>query len=376
MKLIPSQKLAVLDLFRALAAFAVVAGHARSLLVEDWNNQGLLAALWYGATALGHQAVVVFIALSGFFVGGSLLRVGPGGWTYQTYMIKRVTRLSSVLIPALTLTLVADMIGSHLSPGAVYYEGRSGSTIVAQPVLNNVSLSIFVGNALFLQHVWLPTFGSNGALWSLSYEFWYYALFPLLYRLLDHNLGAVQRAIHVVGVFVVGGLLGQEGLQLFVVWLLGAGAAWVTLNVTFEGTPARRAIAVTFFLAALGLSLMKLPIIGIDLLIAAMFVPTLILFSTDRQKKPEFWLERFFDPMAKVSYSLYAVHLPLVVLAVSWLSPTGRMAFSLGAVLVHAAVCMGALLAAYSFWWLVERHTPRLQRLASRMFASRTGDST
>ena len=34
-------------------------------------------------------------------------------------------------------------------------------------------------NAFFLQTIVGPTFGSNGPLWSLAYEWWYYVLFPL-----------------------------------------------------------------------------------------------------------------------------------------------------------------------------------------------------
>jgi peptidoglycan/LPS O-acetylase OafA/YrhL len=35
-------------------------------------------------------------------------------------------------------------------------------------------------NAFFLQTIAGPTFGSNGPLWSLAYEWWYYVLFPLV----------------------------------------------------------------------------------------------------------------------------------------------------------------------------------------------------
>lgn len=359
----------MLDLVRGLAALAVVAGHTRSLLVVDWRNEGPLAALWYGATALGHQAVIVFIALSGFLVGGSLLRLGPFGWTWKGYVIKRAIRLGIVLIPALIFTLLVDMVGSSFSPGIAYYEGRSGSSVIAQPVMNRVSLPLFVGNALFLQQVWLPTFGSNGALWSLAYEFWFYILFPLLYRLLAPGLTLAQRGINVVAIGAVMSLLGQEGLQLFLVWLLGAAAAWVTQNVSLKSNATRRAVSVAVFLAALGFSLMKLPIPCIDQLIAVMFFPMLVLFSVDQFDLP-MNVERVSDPLAKVSYSLYAMHLPLILVIISWSVPSGRMEFGVGAVLIHASICLGVLAVASVFWVLFERHTPRLQQLAAHMASS------
>ena len=38
---------------------------------------------------------------------------------------------------------------------------------------------ILFSNIFFLQGIYTPTFGTDGALWSLANEFWYYLLFPL-----------------------------------------------------------------------------------------------------------------------------------------------------------------------------------------------------
>ena len=37
---------------------------------------------------------------------------------------------------------------------------------------------VFLGNAAFLQRILVPELGTNGPLWSLANEFWYYLLFP------------------------------------------------------------------------------------------------------------------------------------------------------------------------------------------------------
>ena len=65
-----------LDLVRGLSALLVMLGHLRSFLFLDFgelHGAGVIAKLFYFCTGLGHQAVMVFFVLSGYFVGGSVL---------------------------------------------------------------------------------------------------------------------------------------------------------------------------------------------------------------------------------------------------------------------------------------------------------------
>src|SRR4029453_13195613 len=45
---------------------------------------------------------------------------------------------------------------------------------------STLTVATALGNAAFLQHAWVPALGTDTPLWSLAYEFWYYALFPCL----------------------------------------------------------------------------------------------------------------------------------------------------------------------------------------------------
>ena len=68
---LPPGTLADFDWLRGLAAVAVLAGHVRGLFFVDFGDlvaPGPFARLAYMATGLGHQAVVVFFVLSGFFI--------------------------------------------------------------------------------------------------------------------------------------------------------------------------------------------------------------------------------------------------------------------------------------------------------------------
>jgi len=66
-----------LDLLRALAAILVMVGHVRGLFFVDFGRveePGLVIQAIYFATSLGHEAVMIFFVLSGYFIAGNVLR--------------------------------------------------------------------------------------------------------------------------------------------------------------------------------------------------------------------------------------------------------------------------------------------------------------
>jgi peptidoglycan/LPS O-acetylase OafA/YrhL len=167
-------RFAHLDMLRGLAALGVVVGHTRGFLIVGYASASAHSAfdqLFYFATGLGHQCVIAFFALSGFLVGGPALRdIMTGRWSWGPYMLRRLTRLWTVLIPALLLTWMLDTAGGTLGghagyEGAFYTESFIGPS-PAQPA--DLSLPTFLANTLFLQTVVTPVFGSNGPLWSFG----------------------------------------------------------------------------------------------------------------------------------------------------------------------------------------------------------------
>src|SRR5207302_8969523 len=61
----------------------------------------------------------------------------------------------------------------------------------------------FLGNLLGLQTVCVPSFGSNGPLWSLANEWWYYCFFILLVA----PFGGWKRPFAAWAAFALGSLL-------------------------------------------------------------------------------------------------------------------------------------------------------------------------
>ena len=157
--------------------------HLRGLFFVDFPfiaNKSLLISGLYAVTGYGHQAVMIFFVLSGYFIGTSVMEsVGARRWSWRTYLVSRFTRLQLVLFPALILGGLWDRIGMRIPQAAPIYFGALYKFYVPSVALRS-TFPIFLGNLFFLQSIVSPVFGSNTPLWSLSYEFWYYILFPVL----------------------------------------------------------------------------------------------------------------------------------------------------------------------------------------------------
>jgi peptidoglycan/LPS O-acetylase OafA/YrhL len=169
---------------RFLAAFIVVIFHLRTLFIEDFGDatdQGVVTMGLYALLSLGHQAVIVFFVLSGYWVGGSVINaLRRGTFNVAAYSSARLVRLWLVLLPTLVLTFGLDSVGRVLHGGSDVYSGSAEyhSLLPADGIATHTSWSAALGNATFLQDVYVPTFGSNSPLWSLAAEFWYYLAFP------------------------------------------------------------------------------------------------------------------------------------------------------------------------------------------------------
>src|SRR5262249_22260548 len=146
--------------------------------LEEANIPLNVGRVVYFVTGLGHEAVMVFFALSGLLISNNVVsRMQTGQWSWGEYATRRVARIYTVLVPALVLTLVVDTLGMKLFGTATYNTHPSNLTILNANVSERLNLVTFLGNAANLQGFACEPLGSNGPLWSLSYEFWYYFIF-------------------------------------------------------------------------------------------------------------------------------------------------------------------------------------------------------
>ena len=114
-----------LDMVRGTAALAVMLGHVRALFFVDYSHLLTRNSLVGGAyllTSLGHQAVLVFFVLSGFFISRSVLdSFRKSRWSWKIFLVNRLTRLLLVLVPGLLLCALWDRIGMKLPEASRFY---------------------------------------------------------------------------------------------------------------------------------------------------------------------------------------------------------------------------------------------------------------
>jgi peptidoglycan/LPS O-acetylase OafA/YrhL len=146
-----------LDLVRFAASCLVYMYHSN----QRWLVEQPLPASHYG-----HSSVIVFFVLSGFVIAYVTERKENN---CVSYLASRASRVYSVALPAVLLTLVLDAAGRSLAP-AIY----------AYPFDQFVVRS--AASLLLLNEWWFVsiTSFSNVPYWSICYEAWYYVAFAIV----------------------------------------------------------------------------------------------------------------------------------------------------------------------------------------------------
>ncbi|MCB9610257.1 MAG: acyltransferase [Polyangiaceae bacterium] len=321
---LPPGALTQLDWIRGLAAFSVLAGHVRGLFFVDYSDleaPSRVEQVAYMATGLGHQAVIVFFVLSGFFIGYSVLIAHKAErFDGFDYSIRRFSRLYAVLVPALLITFLVDKLGIALfgSTGNVYGGDVNAPFLELPNIANQLGVVPLLGNLFQLQSITsMPEFGSNGPLWSLPYEAWAYVLFPLGVAVVRKpaSIRSLAGGALCVAIFWAANRL---LFLYFGIWLLGAAVArwWIAKDRTPDeagGSAFGVVVALAAFtaLAVIGrgrmLSSRALEDILLGLATAGLIVALLRSrrsWNPSRSAKAATWLAGF-------SYSLYLFHYPM-----------------------------------------------------------------
>jgi peptidoglycan/LPS O-acetylase OafA/YrhL len=329
-----------LDFVRATAALLVLFYHAAT-------NVELGGAWLRPAFAhTGTPGVIIFFVLSGFVIAWA---ADTKEKTFKVFIINRLARLWSVVIPALAVTYIADQIGFAIYP-QVYLAIENWAELLAHPLRHLAMSGVFLNQIWFLDVRPL----SNNPFWSLSYEWWYYAAFGC-FVLIPGRAGAL------LGLAALA-IMGPKIWLLFPVWLMGV--------VVYRQVQARAVlpvfVAVPMFLAPLGV----VTVFGLDRLLhlrehvealidphtisfSIIFIPAILfgaLVALNLVAFPS--LERFFAPgLAKVerpvrwvagaTLSIYLYHYPLLYLfgAVFHIEPASPFWINLAIVVCTLAGC-------------------------------------
>ncbi|MBW0449520.1 acyltransferase [bacterium M00.F.Ca.ET.228.01.1.1] len=365
----------VIDAMRGFAALLVAYFHCRQI---EWVgmqafhqnaghsfNLSTIAAYLTFPIAWGSAGVPIFFVISGYCIHRSAAMRLAGNPAYRldaaNFWARRFARIYPVLLAALLLTLALDWFSLQLPP--------------VSHKIREIGLGAFLVNLFSLQGVAGKTYGSNGALWTLSLEVQFYAIYPLLFAL-RRRIGmnpvlAIVAVVNVVSAYA----LERHDIQFFTSywfsWTLGA---WIADAKAHEASQTRSSWGLYALAAAfvvLGCAAFHFGQYGAFQLWAIGFAFYLYrALEGKKGKKDETseknekgnngsessrnaragWGLRLLSRFGDFSFSLYLIHLPIFVLLSSLLYRSSlQMSIwpSFGYMLV-------AVPAAYVFYRLVE----------------------
>jgi len=298
----------------------------------------------------GYEAVMVFFVLSGFFISNSIFKsISQNRWSWYIYIVNRVTRLWIVLIPALFLTLFWAELRINFFHDIVRFYGV-------------LDWKVFLGNLLFLQGISVPSFGLNNPLWSLSYEFWYYILFPCIVSIFYAPKKSIKM-VYLTIVILLSLFLGITVMKYFLIWLLGAIIPLIK-PISIKNTLLRGGAFIAsslFFLVAINLMYLIYNtndggIYFIDLTVGVSFsILVCVILSLYNTAEPSRQIYSYVEYLAGFSYTLYLTHYPLLLFIAEFLYR--GLGISKGASLLTLVLKPIILIIIFLYAWAISRVT-------------------
>lgn len=378
-----------LNFFRWMAAFLVVIQHLRHMLFVEYGavvHKTLFLKAFYFVTGLGTPAVMVFFVMSGLLVGGTASRrFVDGRYDATDFAVHRFSRIYTVLIPALLAGGLLDWFGlTTFNVTQLYTDHyRYVSTPIGTVIAQGLDASTLFGNLAMTQRFMVPVMGSNVALWSLAYEWWYYCLFWAVLGVLGQDRRVMQRIAFGALATLLIVLLPAPILFWFSIWLLGVGLAW-SGRVRWRLSPWVGAALFAFILLAVQYSYtLKARAVSDSLALqflkdfAVGFGFALLLFSLRHVRRLPIGAPAFHARMADFSYTTYLVHFPAMVLLVAVLHDSLGIPFvqqPSKELALYFIIALGAVYGySYLFARLTEAHTTRVRAALLRVVRSLGG---
>ncbi|WP_213774051.1 acyltransferase [Bradyrhizobium sp. dw_78] len=358
----------VLNFSRAVAALLVLFFHIRSSLVVPYNLLSVYnwpARAFFVITTFGHDAVIIFFVLSGYLVGGAVLKLDiRSPHDLREYWIDRSIRIGPVLIAATALSATLQYMAPAL-------DCADTSTTI-------------LGNAAGFQNFLVKPLCNNLPLWSISNEIVYYFVFPVVIAAFS-RVFTIWLAISLAGTALIFVLsvklapLDDTNIVLdFPFWLFGA-ALWFMPG----SFPRRRRIALLAMAASLlfgRLEFSKEHFWFRDLFLAASFSYTLATFFNQPMPRTSIratlasYMARASRWFAELSFSLYVTHYPLIRLYIYFYflnaghHRTRYTAVTPEFLLEFAGLSIVCILIAFCFSALFERPRRLFKRVLSGRF--------
>ena len=355
-----------LDLLRFLAAFEVVLSHYRGVFFAEYSllpaeQQNLFTSLFYSATRLSNESVLLFFVLSGFLVGGnSLQRILSNTVDVKSYLIDRLVRIILPLLASVVLVILIDLV-------------------TGQPI----PFVSILGSLFSLQGIFTDNY-TNSPLWSLSYEVWFYVLMAcimavcrikklsvLLFSFLMlvvvgfvfTKLNPIHLVVWCIGAFAF--LLPKSKSSVSKLKLLFYSGLFLVSFALLQITSGSRSVAFGSFLF-----LNRNLCLVFAALTSGLFIHNISQFVP--KNKLALKIDSVGSRLSKFSYSLYLTHYPVIYLFCHYGFPEHNP-FSLKSISFYVFAVLLCLLLAYLVYLLSEKHTDFVKRLLKeKVFTSKT----
>jgi peptidoglycan/LPS O-acetylase OafA/YrhL len=317
------RRIKVLDSFRGIAALIVVFHHVFSRFNSSFGSK--ITNPFYPVmdfvSALNVAAVMFFFILSGFSIRLSLKNGMPITKTrLNDYLYRRFKRILPLYLIAIVLTVVCGIVIQQLHTA-------------------DYSFKNLIGNMLFLQCSiaykgnWFSPYGSNGPLWSLSFEMFYYLFFPCFIYVFvkvckNINMGSraylISLVLSLLFSIVCIGINNHYFFPyiafgtLFYIWYSGYFLAEAYLQEFILSL--KPFLFFTIIAIFLKLLLLKIASSNIDkLFVGSVFALGFCCFYFMRQRFTAQFIRYFETPVnflfykaGKGSYALYLIHYPVL----------------------------------------------------------------
>jgi len=326
--------LAFLDGIRGLAAFYVLVSHARWLLWEGYTDGYLLhpeaynlfdksLMYFFSLFRWGRASVLLFFVLSGFVIhlryANNFVKFGDNAkFDFFDFFKRRARRIYPAFVFALIFTYFIDQIGIFNNYSIYFWGTHYGE--INRYIHQFFDLKTLAGNLLFVMDTYTRVWGSNGPFWSLKYEWWFYMFYPLFWYLSRKNiyLATAMLFILFLGTIFISNWyieLLQVVFSMMLSWWFG-----VLLADIYVGR-----LKIKFIYLS-GFSFLIIPLAFKNLLGAVLydtlwalgFMGILAFLFFLKQKNFELkWLYKL-KWLGDMSYTLYLIHFPILVLLSGW----------------------------------------------------------
>jgi peptidoglycan/LPS O-acetylase OafA/YrhL len=319
-----------LHIVRGFAAFLVVLFHSKwpfwiggsaFFARHRFSDLSLIDKLGVALAMIsgnGTAMVIVFFVLSGFMISYSYTK---NSWTYKDFLINRALRIYIPYIMSALLAGLALYMAWRLSAGFFLKNFADDYNANVIDAYKNLTIKNFMASLLFY-HTGGNYFGFNNAYWSLLYEMIFYLFFPVILNN-SKQVFIISLVLHPLHFFFKFDQQSYFYLYFFTQYLLYFSSG-VMLFQWLQNP--KNLFRTDFFLSrrVLNISLWGLFLVGIvgvglatnrgsvsflfSVLFACVWIYRLIRYGTRVE-----WLTNIFMFLGRISYSLYLIHLPILL---------------------------------------------------------------